>query len=197
MQIDAATCSGDILSLRARTGAPHCASTAFTPMERMNVLFPAMFGPLRIISCARPSRRRSFSTALPAGSSGCARRSASNIGPARANSGNAYSGCSNAKLGKNPVPRVRPLPRSRRSSGPNLLLPSLRDEDQLRAPERDQVERARKQAVPRLNQIRKRASLPIACDGRHAVALQRASAEQSAGSDESFALEQRENLGQQ
>jgi hypothetical protein len=48
---------------RARTGAPHWASIAFIPTARTTVLFPAMLGPLMIMSRNSPPSFRSFRTA--------------------------------------------------------------------------------------------------------------------------------------
>ena len=58
------------MRLRARTGAPHWASTALIPMARVKVLLPAMFGPLMIMSARSRSRSMSLATARSVGISG-------------------------------------------------------------------------------------------------------------------------------
>src|SRR5271165_3267614 len=65
--MEADTCSSERRKPRARTGAPHCASTALVPTARINVLFPAMFGPLMISSRRSGPRHKSLRTACSSG----------------------------------------------------------------------------------------------------------------------------------
>ena len=124
--MDAPTASGESRSRRARTGAPACASTAFTPSVRSSVLLPDMFEPLTTStrSAARPGAHRCAPRG-PRGISGwpiAFRLQQRPVSPA--NSGNGSAGCSKAWLASEHSASISPVAVSqRRTAGPECAPP--------------------------------------------------------------------------